>query len=84
MSRVQNWFKPTARSFNPISRGCRFPSLPGGGVSDTPLGNQERSCFRPHVAKSYFETYKSYDHMQNFRPYLKNSVRYRDLKNLSL
>ena len=33
-----------------------------------PLGNQGRSCFRPHVAKSYFETYKSYDHMQNFRP----------------
>ena len=22
--------------------------------------------FRPHVAKSYFETYKSYDHMQNW------------------
>ena len=47
---------------------CRFPSLPGGGVSDTPLGNQGRSCFRPHVAKSYFEPYKSYDQMQNFRP----------------
>ena len=61
-------------------RGCQFP---GGGVSDTPLGNQGRSCFRPHVPKSYFETYKSYDHMQNFRPYLKNSARYRDLKNLS-
>ena len=45
---------------NPISQGA--------GVSDTPLGNQGRSCFRSHVAKSYFETYKSYDHMQNFRP----------------
>ena len=31
-------------------------------------GNQGRSCFRQHVAKSYFETYKSYDHMQSFRP----------------
>ena len=49
-------------------RGCRFPSLPGGGYLIPPLGNQGRSCFRPHVAKSYFETYKSYDHMQNFRP----------------
>ena len=24
--------------------------------------------FTFYVAKSYFETYKSYDHMQNFRP----------------
>ena len=41
--------------FNPISQGVSI-SLP------------PRSCFRPHVAKSYFETYKRYDHMQNFRP----------------
>ena len=48
-------------------KGCQFRPTPGG-VSDTPPGNQGRSFFRPHVAKSYFETYKSYDHMQKFRP----------------
>ena len=40
----------------------------GGGPQRPPLRNQGRSHFWPHVAKSYFETYKSYDHMQNFRP----------------
>ena len=55
--------------FNPISQGVSI-SLPprGGGYLIPPLGNQGRSSFWPHVAKSYFETYKSYDHMQNFRP----------------
>ena len=56
-----------SRDLTLFPRGCRFPSLPGGGYLIPPLGNQGRSCFRPHVAKSYFETYKSYDHMQNFR-----------------
>ena len=45
-----------------------FPPTLGGGIWYPPLWNQGRSCFRPHVAKSYFETYKSCDHMQNFRP----------------
>ena len=39
-----------------------------GGLSAPTPGNQLRSLVRPYVAKSYFETYKSYDHMQNFRP----------------
>ena len=26
------------------------------------------SPVRPHIAKSYFETYKIYDHMQEIRP----------------
>ena len=45
-----------------------FPPRQGGGYLIPPLGNQGRGCFRSHVAKSYFETYKSYDHVQNFRP----------------
>ena len=61
-STLTNWY------LNPISQGVSI-SLPSrGGYLIPPLGNQGRSCFRPHVAKSYFETYKSYDHMQNFRP----------------
>ena len=48
--------------------GVDFPPSQGGGYLIPPPGNQGRSCFRPHVAKSYFETYKSCDHMQNFRP----------------
>ena len=27
---------------------------------------------RPYVAKSYFQTYKSYDHMQKIRPISQN------------
>ena len=41
---------------------------PWGRRSAPAPGNQLRSLVRPYVAKSYFETYKSYDHMQNFRP----------------
>ena len=40
----------------------------GGGAKPPRPGNQLRSLVRPYVAKSYFETYKSYHHMQNFRP----------------
>ena len=63
------WPQLALFSLNPISQGVSI-SLPprGGGYLIPPLGNQGRSCFRPHVAKSYFETYKSYDHMQNFKP----------------
>ena len=46
-------------------------------------GNQGRSCFRQHVAKSYFETYKCMITCKILSPYLKNSAWYRDLKNLS-
>ena len=42
------------------------------GASEAPLKYQGRSLFRPHVTKSYFETYKSYDHMQKFRPKSQN------------
>ena len=41
------------------------------GASEAPLKYQGRSLFRPHVTKSYFETYKSYDHMQKFGPKIK-------------
>ena len=50
------------------------------GASEAPLKYQGRSLFRPHVTKSYFETYKSYDHMQKFRPKYQNL---REQKNLS-
>ena len=56
------------KPFNSISQGVSISLPPRGGDLIPPLWNQGRSCFRPHVAKSYFETYKSYDHMQNFRP----------------
>ena len=62
-------------------RGCQFPPRWGGwGIWYPPLEIKE-GVVLVHVAKSYFETYKSYDHILG--PYLKNSARYRDLKNLS-
>ena len=56
-------------NINLISQGVSI-SLPsrGAGYLIPPLQNQGRSCFSPHGAKSYLETYKSYDQMQNFRP----------------
>ena len=32
------------------------------------IGNQWKSAVRPYITKSYFETYKLYDHMQKIRP----------------
>ena len=58
------YFVRKANCLTLFPRGCQFRPTPGWVVSDTPPGNQGRSYFRPHVAK----TYKSYDHMQNFRP----------------
>ena len=40
-------------------------------------GNQWRSAVGPHIAKSYFETYKIYVHMQKIRS---TSLKYWDLK----
>ena len=39
-----------------------------GGHFKSHLKNQHWSALRPYVAKRYYETYKSFDHMQKFRP----------------
>ena len=40
----------------------------GGGAKRHPLEIKKKSVVRPYVAKSYFETFKSYDPMQKIRP----------------
>ena len=47
---------------NPISQrvSISLPPRGAGGIWYPPLGNQGRSCFRPHVATGYFETYKKF------------------------
>ena len=54
-------------------QGCHCPG-PGnkkGNLIVLPAskqaGNQWRSAVSPHIAKSYFETYKIYDHLQKIR-----------------
>ena len=44
----------------------------------SPPGNQWKSAVRPRVAKSYFETYKTYDRMQKFRTWHLKILRSRD------
>ena len=52
------------------------------GVPGAPRKHQERIPFWPHIATSYFETYKSYDNMQKFRPKYKNSSKINWFQNL--
>ena len=55
--------------FNPIKGDVSDSHLnAGGGLFWPPSGNQWRIAVRPLIAKSYFETYKIYDHMQEIRP----------------
>ena len=71
--------------FSPESnhrRTCKFDSttvrsllyVPGYSLEfpSTWHSQGQRSAVRPYVAKSYFETYKSYDHMQKIGPLSQN------------
>ena len=69
---------------NPISQGVSI-SLPGGGVSDTPpLEIKEGVVLGPMLLKVILKPIKVIITCKILGPYLKNSARYRDLKNLSL
>ena len=67
-------------------KGCQFPSLPGGGggVSDAPpLEIKEGVVLGPMLLKVMLKPIKVMITCKILGPYLKNSARYRDLKNLS-
>ena len=64
-------------------RGCRFPSLPGGGYLIPPLEIKEGVVLGPMLLKVILKPIKVMITCKILGPYLKNSARYRDLKNLS-
>ena len=51
-------------------RGCRLFHARGGGIW-SPLGNQERSGFRPPVAKYKLDLFRNWAHMQKIGQKLK-------------
>ena len=64
-------------------RGCRFPSLPGGGIWYPPLEIKEGVVLGQMLLKVILKPIKVMITCKILGPYLNNSARYRDLKNLS-
>ena len=64
-------FKFSKFFFTPI-KGKISDSQPhaggGGGAFWPASGNHWKCAVRSHIAKSYFETYRIYDHMQKINP----------------
>ena len=63
--------------FNPISKGVSISLPPRGGYLISPLGNQGRSCFWPHVAIYKLKIFRNWAHMHKN---LKNWARFQDFK----
>ena len=66
-----------------IPRGCLFRPTPGGGYLIPPLEFKEGVVLGPMLLKVILKPIKVMNTCKILGPYLKNSARYRDLKNLS-
>ena len=86
--RIGSFFVHKKRGVTPhltlFPRGCRFPSLPGGGgIWYPPIEIKEGVVLGPMLLKVILKPIKVMITCKILDPYLKNSSRYRDLKNLS-
>ena len=79
-----NWISIQETSLTLFHRGCRFRPTPGGGAGIwyPPLEIKEGVVLGPMLQKVILKPIKVMITCKIWGPYLKNSARYQDLKNL--